>query len=95
MDLEAARDEVEKAIGRKVSDNDLASYLMYPKVFREYADHHRAYGDVSLIPTSVFFNGLRDGEEIAVDIDPGKTLVIGLQGHTATDEDGHDRCSSS
>ena len=91
VDLEAARDEVEKAVGRKVSDNDLASYLMYPKVFTEYADHHRAYGDVTLIPTSVFFNGLRDGEEIAVDIDPGKTLVIGLQGHTATDEDGHDR----
>ncbi len=80
VDMAAVRDEAEKEIGRKVSDNDLASYLMYPKVFKDYAGHHRAHGDVTLIPTPVFFNGLRDGEEIAVDIDAGKTLVIRLQG---------------
>jgi pyruvate carboxylase len=80
VDLEAERATAEKAIGRQVSDTDLASWLMYPKVFAEYAAHQRHYGDVSQLPTPVFFNGLAQGEEIAVAIDAGKTLVIRLQG---------------
>jgi pyruvate carboxylase len=80
VDLEAERATAEKAIGRQVSDTDLASWLMYPKVFTEYAAHQRHYGDVSKLPTPVFFNGLAQGEEIAVAIDAGKTLVIRLQG---------------
>ncbi|MTJ81965.1 MAG: pyruvate carboxylase [Telmatospirillum sp.] len=82
VDLAARRKELETAIGRQASDTDLASYLMYPKVFRDYAEHRREYGDVSLLPTSAFFYGLRDREEIAVDIDKGKTLIIRLMGRS-------------
>jgi pyruvate carboxylase len=49
---------------------------MYPKVFRDYAEHRREFGDVSLLPTSPFFYGLQDREEIAVELDKGKTLVV-------------------
>lgn len=77
-DLEAAREELQKKIGRKVDDCDLASYLMYPKVFVEFAANRRHYGDVSILPTPVFFYGLKGEEEIAVDIEPGKTLIIRL-----------------
>ena len=77
-DLEAARREAEKKISRKVDDDDLASYVMYPKVFVEFAAHRRHYGDVSILPTPVFFFGLEPEEEIAVDIEPGKTLIIRL-----------------
>ncbi|MBI4986943.1 MAG: pyruvate carboxylase, partial [Rhodocyclales bacterium] len=80
VDLEAERAKAEKAVGRHLNDNDLASYLMYPKVFAEFAAHHSHYGDVALLPTPVFFNGLEQGEEIAVDIDAGKALVVRLQG---------------
>ncbi len=73
VDLEAKRAEAAAVIGRHVNDTDLASYLMYPKVFRDYAEHRRLYSDVSLLPTSPFFYGLRDREEIGVDIDKGKT----------------------
>jgi pyruvate carboxylase len=89
VDLEAKRHEAEVAIGRHVNDTDLASYLMYPKVFRDYAEHRRIYSDISLLPTSPFFYGLRDREEIAVDIDKGKTLVIRQTGRSDTvDEEG-------
>jgi len=89
VDLDAKRQELAHAIGRQPSDTDLASYLMYPKVFRDYADHRRQFGDVSLLPTSPFFYGLQDREEIAVDIDKGKTLVIRQTGRSETpDEDG-------
>jgi len=88
VDLVAAKAEAEKAIGEKLSDADLASYLMYPKVYRDFAEHRKTYGDVSTIPTPVFFYGLRDQEEVSVDIDTGKTLVIRLQGRADLEEEG-------
>jgi pyruvate carboxylase len=80
VDLEAERAKAEKAVGRQMNDYDLASHLMYPKVFAEFAAHHRHYGDVELLPTPVFFYGLKPGDELSVDIDPGKSLVMRLQG---------------
>ncbi len=88
VDLTAARSDAEKACGRPLSDTELASYLMYPKVFTDYALHRQTYGEVSRLPTTTFFYGLQDHEEISVDIDRGKTLVIRLQGTTDNDETG-------
>jgi len=89
VDLEAKRAEAEHAVGRKVTDTDLASYLMYPKVFKDYAEHRREYSDVSLLPTSPFFYGLLDREEISIDIAKGKTLVVRQTGRSdAVDEEG-------
>jgi pyruvate carboxylase len=88
VDLEAARVAAEKAAGRQVDDNDLASYLMYPKVFAEFAAHQSHYGNVSALPTPVFFYGLHEKEEVAIDIDKGKTLVIQLTGRADADEEG-------
>jgi len=89
VDLEAKRAEAEAAVGRKLSDTDLASYLMYPKVFKDYAAHRSHYGDVSVLPTQAFFYGLREREEIAVEIDRGKTLILSQQGMSGPDEEGH------
>jgi pyruvate carboxylase len=91
VDLAKAKEDAEKAIGRSITEQELASYLMYPKVFRDYAEHRRNYGDVSVLPTQVFFNGLKEGQEISVDIDQGKTLVIRLQGRTELEEEGQSK----
>ena len=89
VDLEAKRAEAEHAVGRKVSDTDLASYLLYPKVFKEYAEHRSHFSDVSLLPTSPFFYGLADREEVSIDIDKGKTLVVRQTGRSeGVDEEG-------
>jgi len=89
VDLAAAKAEAEKALGMALSDTDLASYLMYPKVFKEFAEHQKLYGDVSTLPTPVFFYGLPEQqEEISVDIEPGKTLVIRLQSRTDIEDEG-------
>ena len=87
-DLTAARSEVERAIGRAISDTELASYLMYPKVFTDYALTEHKYGPVSLLPTPVFFYGMQPQEEVAVEIERGKALVIQLQAVSKVDEDG-------
>ena len=52
---------------------------MYPKVFADYAKHLREHGPVDVLPTPVFFYGMTPGQEIAVDLEPGKTLVIRCQ----------------
>ena len=91
VDLEAKRSEAAAATKTRINDVDLASYLMYPKEFREYAEHRAKFGDVSVIPTPVFFNGLRIGEEVLLEIERGKTLVLRLQGLSEPDEEGYCR----
>ena len=88
VDLEHARAEAGEGLGFKLSDTDLASHLMYPKVYREYCDHQKLYGDVSSLPTPVFFYGLQEREEISVDLERGKTLVITLLGQTPLPQEG-------
>jgi pyruvate carboxylase len=61
---------------------------MYPKVFTDYAATERKYGPVSALPTPVFFYGMKPGEEIAVEIEYGKALVVQLTALGDTREDG-------
>ncbi len=77
VDLEETRAKVSSELGgMKIDDEDLNGYLMYPKVFLDYMGRHRVYGPVRTLPTRAFFYGMEAGEEIAVEIDPGKTLEI-------------------
>ena len=89
VDMEATRAALSKDLGGfRVDDEDLNGYLMYPKVFLDYMGRHKAYGPVRTLPTLTFFYGMQPGEEIAVEIDPGKTLEIRLQAVGETHEDG-------
>ncbi|HOV05160.1 MAG TPA: biotin/lipoyl-binding protein, partial [Kaistiaceae bacterium] len=90
-DIEAERGKVAAELERKVDDFDLASYLMYPKVFSEFARARETYGPVSVLPTPVYFYGLQPGEEIMPDLEAGKTLVIRCQAIGEPDEDGQVR----
>ncbi|MCE8553934.1 pyruvate carboxylase [Ruegeria pomeroyi] len=89
VDLEAVRAQVSKELeGKEVDNEDLNGYLMYPKVFMDYMGRHRQYGPVRTLPTRTFFYGMEPGEEIAAEIDPGKTLEIRCQAIGETDENG-------
>lgn len=89
VDLDATRAELEVLLGRRATENELSSFLMYPKVFRDYVEHVHRYGDVSVLSTAAFLHGLRDREEIAVAIDRGKTLYIRQMARSESeDEEG-------
>jgi pyruvate carboxylase len=75
-DFAAARKQVEKQLHRTPSDREIVSSLLYQRVFGEFVAHQQKYSDTSLLPTPVFFYGMEPGEEISVDIEPGKTLII-------------------
>ena len=67
-----------EGMGRKLTIADFLSYKLYPKVFTDAYNHHKEYGNVITIPTKNFFYGLQPGEEIIVEMDKGKTLLIEL-----------------
>ncbi|MEM6624687.1 MAG: pyruvate carboxylase [Pseudomonadota bacterium] len=92
VDLQAKRTEAEdKMPGVKVDDEDLASYLMYETVYLDYMGRRRDYGPVRVLPTPTFFYGMEPGEEIAVDLEAGKTLVVRLQTLADTNDQGEVR----
>ena len=81
------RKELGEKLKREPNEDDVYSHLMYPAVFAEFEKHRREYSEVSVLPTTAFFYGLRRGEEITVEIEPGKSLIIRLINVSDPDKD--------
>ena len=90
-DLDVVRKELTEKIGSAPTDQELASYLMYPKVFTDFVRAAETYGPTAVLPTPVYFYGLAVGEEILIELERGKTLVVRTQAIGDTDEDGFKR----
>jgi pyruvate carboxylase len=88
VDLAAVRERIQPELSRTVTDEDLASYLMYPKVWLEYARDRAQYGDAAILPTSVFFYGMQPGQEINLSLERGKTLIVRYVAVSEPHEDG-------
>jgi pyruvate carboxylase len=88
VDLDQARREFQATMPRAIRDYELASALMYPKVFTDYMAGRTHFGDVSVLPTRAFFYGLEPGEEIAVDLEKGKHLIIRYVAASEVHDDG-------
>ena len=88
VDLAAERAQLQRQVARPLSDEDLASYLMYPRVWLEYARTRALFGDPAALPTPVFFYGMEPGQEISVDLERGKTLIVRYLAASEPHEDG-------
>ncbi|KAF1987819.1 pyruvate carboxylase [Aulographum hederae CBS 113979] len=77
IDLDKTRAELKEKYGG-ISETDLASYIMYPKVFEDYKKFVDKYGDLSVVPTRFFLSKPEVGEEFHVDIEKGKTIILKL-----------------
>jgi pyruvate carboxylase len=75
-DFAATENHLEAKIGRPPTMQETVTSALYPKVFDEFMTHLKDYGDVSLLPTPIFFYGPSLGEEFSVDIESGKRLII-------------------
>jgi pyruvate carboxylase len=75
-DFAAAARELQSKIARVPSEEDVLSYLLYPQVFLDMEKHRQQYDDTSVIPTPAFFYALKGGDEIFIEIEPGKTLIV-------------------
>ncbi len=84
----AFRKTFEKEMGRDIDITDFLSYKLYPKVFVDAYNNHKKYGNLVDLPTKNFFYGMERGEEIIVNIDQGKSLLIRLDSVGRPNEDG-------
>ena len=88
VDFDKVREEVTAITKRKCTDDELWEYLMYPDVFKSLVSSIRKYGQASGLPTPAFFYGLKPGEEISVEIEEGKTLIVKLIYVSEPNDDG-------
>jgi pyruvate carboxylase len=76
VDFEATKKELAGKIHRDPRDVDVLSYVLYPQVFMDLEKFRQQYSDTSVIPTPNFFYGVLPGEEVSIEIEPGKTLIV-------------------
>ncbi|MBL8730154.1 MAG: pyruvate carboxylase [Planctomycetes bacterium] len=88
FDFERATEHVTARTGRRPPMRDVVSYALYPRVLDDFFAFQNRCADVSLLPTPIFFYGLEMGQEVWIEIEPGKTLVISLEARSETDEEG-------
>ena len=72
-----------------VTNQGLASYLMYPNVFLDYINFQKKYSDPSILPTPLFFYGPKVDKEYSLKIDEGKSLIIRYLTKGKTKPDGY------
>ncbi|MEW5569317.1 pyruvate carboxylase [Rossellomorea marisflavi] len=78
VDFNALKEKLFEDLKRPVTSFDALGYALYPKVFMEYAGMVDQFGDISVLDTPTFLFGMRLGEEIEVEIETGKTLIVKL-----------------
>ncbi|GGL44972.1 pyruvate carboxylase [Sporolactobacillus putidus] len=72
------RATLQEKFERNFKEYEVLSYALYPKVYTDYLHFCETYGRLDVLGTPTFFYGLRLGEEVAVDIEEGKTLIVKL-----------------
>ena len=62
--------------------------LLFPGPTQEMRTARASFGDTSVLDTGLFLHGLEQGRDDEVEIEPGKTLTIGLSSVSEPDEHG-------
>ena len=89
VDFDKELTEFKARFGEDLGLCDFLSYKFYPKVFEEYIRFFREFGDVSVVPTPLFYYGLKEGQDTTIEIARGKTLLIRLLSIGGVDDKGN------
>ena len=89
VDFEQTAIQIERLTGQPPSKDDVMSYVMYPDVFIKFARAQESFGELDVLPTRTFFYGMKTGEEISVELEPGKTIVVRFLTVGELRPDGH------
>lgn len=88
-DFEKDKAYLKEKFGLEASEDDLLAYGLYPKVFEDYLKFKKKHGDLSGMPSDVFFHGLMEGETAEISLDAGKNLIVSLIEVGKLDEKGY------
>ena len=89
FDFAKARAHVAARTGRDADPRDVVSHALYPRVLDDFFAFQSRCGDVSLLPTPVYFYGLDMGQEVWIELEPGKSLLVSLEARSEPDEEGN------
>ena len=87
VDFEEVRGKLTE-MNAPTTDEAVSSYCLYPDVFRQWVTRCEEYGDVSVLDTPTFFFGMKIGEEVDVEIEKGKVVIIKLIHISEPNENG-------
>uniref|UniRef100_A0AAZ3RW89 pyruvate carboxylase n=1 Tax=Oncorhynchus tshawytscha TaxID=74940 RepID=A0AAZ3RW89_ONCTS len=76
LDFDALEAGLRLLHGDDITQEDVMSAAMYPKVFQEYKEFTGSFGPVDCLSTRLFLDGPKIAEEFQVEIERGKTLHI-------------------
>uniref|UniRef100_A0A8K9Y0H6 Pyruvate carboxylase n=1 Tax=Oncorhynchus mykiss TaxID=8022 RepID=A0A8K9Y0H6_ONCMY len=76
LDFDALEAGLRLLHGDDITEEDVMSAAMYPKVFQEYKEFTGSFGPVDCLSTRLFLDGPKIAEEFQVEIERGKTLHI-------------------
>jgi pyruvate carboxylase len=88
VDFEYIKNLLEERYGIKATMKEALSYTLYPKVFEEYLNYKKVYGDLSRVNSPVFFDGISEGKVCEVEVDEGKVFMVKLVSIGKVDKDG-------
>jgi len=86
IDFRKVKADLRAKFGKHITDVDVSSYVMFPKVFEEYQGFVEKYSDLSVVPTRFFLGKPKIGEEMHISIEKGKTLIIKVLAIGSVDE---------
>ena len=87
-DFEADKVYLREKFDIEPTEQDLASYSMYPKVFEDYLTSIKKEGQFRYMGSDVFFHGIKLGETVEISLGEGRTLVVKFVEMTNPDENG-------
>jgi pyruvate carboxylase len=89
---------VTKPVMTELSEEDTAALareprrtlnrLLFPGPLRDYEDAVEAYSELSVVPTREFLHGLKQGSEIEVELERGKSLLLAVSAIGEPDDHG-------
>lgn len=77
LDFDKVRKDLKQRFGH-ISETDVASFIMFPKVFESFMQTREKYGNLSLLPTPLFLAAPEIGKPYEISIDKGKIILVKL-----------------
>ena len=88
VNFDDIKEKLFTTLNRQVTSHEMISYALYPKVFLDYQEKYNMFGNISVLDTPTFLYGMRFGEEIEIEIEKGKTLIVKLVSIGQAQDDG-------
>ena len=79
FDFEKSRVYLTNRFGENlVNEKEVLSYALYPDVYVDWKEFQASFGDVSDLPTHLFLNPLKPGDEVNLSLGEGQENIIRL-----------------